>query len=110
MAGLKITPHGHGFALSGELDMASAADFARALGHATGVGAPLTVDMQQLKFMDSSAIQAIIAAAKVASEICIVLHGVHNEVQEVVDMTGIESAMPNLHVIPCTIGVPSAAG
>jgi hypothetical protein len=39
---------------------------------------------------------------------CIVLHGVHGEVQKVVEMTHIE-AVPNLHVIPCTIGVQPAA-
>jgi len=51
-----------------------------------------------------SSIQTVIAAAKLAPDACIVLHGVHDEVQKVVEMTGIE-AIPNLHVIPCTIGV-----
>jgi len=59
--------------------------------------------------MDSSGVQTIVAAAKLAPDACIVLHGVHDEVKKVVELTGIE-ALPNLHVIPCMIGVqPPAA-
>ena len=72
------------------------------------VGGPVTVDMRPLKFMDSSGIQTIIAAAKLAPEACIVLHGVHDEVHRVVELTGIE-VLPNLHVIPCTVGVQPAS-
>ena len=69
----------------------------------------LTVDMRPLKFMDSSGIETIVAAAKLAPNACIVLHGVHDEVHKVVEMTGID-AIPNLHVIPCTIGLqPTSA-
>jgi anti-anti-sigma factor len=65
--------------------------------------------MRPLRFMDSSGIQTIIAAAKLAPDACIVLHGVHDEVRKVVELTGIEATIPNLHVIPCTIGVESDA-
>jgi hypothetical protein len=58
--------------------------------------------------LDSSGIHAIVAAVKLVPDACIVLHGVHDEVQKVVEVTGIE-AVPNLHVIPCTIGVQPAS-
>ena len=103
-----ITSDGHGFILHGELDMANAASFAAALKEALPVGGPCTVDMRKLEFMDSSGIQAIIAAARLAPETCIVLHGVHNQVHKVVELTGIDK-VTNLHVMPCTVGVPEAA-
>jgi anti-sigma B factor antagonist len=100
----KITPDGHGFIVSGELDLANAREFAAAFREALPVGGPCTVDMRPLTFLDSSGIQTIVAAAKLAPNACIVLHGVHDEVQKVVEMTGV-AAMPNLHVIHCTVGV-----
>lgn len=74
-----------------------------ALSEALPVGGPVGVDMRQLRLMDSSGIQAIVAAAN-APDACIVLHGVHGEVQKVVEMTGLDK-IPNIHVIPCTSGV-----
>jgi anti-anti-sigma factor len=108
MPNFEITPDGHGFIVSGELDLANAREFAAAFREALPVGGPCTVDMRPLKFMDSSGIQTIIAAAKLAPDACIVLHGVHHEVQKVVEVTGIET-MPNLHVIPCTVGAQPAS-
>jgi anti-anti-sigma factor len=83
-----ITSDGHGFILHGELDMASEREFAAAFDAVLGSGAPVTVDMRQLRFIDSSGIKVIIAAAKAASDACIILHGVHDSVQRVVHMTG----------------------
>jgi anti-anti-sigma factor len=108
MAHFEIVPDGHGFILSGDLDMSSTVAFADAFRDALPVGGPVSVDMRKLKFMDSSGIQVVIAAARSAPEACIVLHGVHDEVQKVVKITGIDG-LPNLHVIPCTIGVPPVA-
>jgi anti-anti-sigma factor len=108
MPNFEITPDGHGFIVSGELDLANAREFAAAFREALPVGGPVTVDMRPLKFMDSSGIQTIIAAAKLAPDACIVLHGVHDEVQKVVEVTKVEAAMPNLHIIPCTIGIQPA--
>jgi anti-sigma B factor antagonist len=104
----EIIPDGHGFILSGELDMAHATEFADAFRDVLPAGriaGPVTVDMRQLTFMDSSGIQVIVAAAKNAREACIVLHGLHDEVQKIVDVTQIDKALPNLHVMPCTVGV-----
>jgi anti-anti-sigma factor len=104
MSTLGISRDGHGFALSGELDMATAPQLAAAFSEVLPSDRPLMVDARQLSFMDSSGIQAIIAACKVAADSCIVLHGVHGEVQKVLEITGID-VLPNLHVIPCTSGV-----
>lgn len=101
---LAITPDGHGFIVHGEADMASAHEFAAAFEMVRGSGGPVTVDMRQLRFMDSSGIAVIVAAAKAAPEDCIILHGVHDAVQKVVELTRIEQ-VPNLHVVPCVFGV-----
>jgi anti-anti-sigma factor len=101
----EIVPDGHGFIVSGELDLSGQPAFARAFADVLHVGGPVTVDMRKLKFMDSSGIQTIIAAARLTEDGCIVLHGVHDEVQKVVDLTQIDH-LPNLHIMPCTIGVP----
>jgi anti-anti-sigma factor len=108
MSNFEITPDGHGFIVSGELDLANAASFAVAFREALPAGGPCTVDMRPLRFMDSSGVQTIVAAAKFAPDACIVLHGVHDEVRKVVEITRLD-AIPNLHVIPCTIGVQPAA-
>jgi anti-sigma B factor antagonist len=106
MADFDIELDGQGFVLSGEFDMEGAPAFAAAFAEALGRGGPVSVDMRRLTFMDSSGIQTIIAAAeKAAPDTCVVLHGVHDEVQKVVEMTGIEPMIANLHVMPCTVGV-----
>jgi anti-anti-sigma factor len=105
MTEFEITPDGHGFIVSGELDLANVASFAVAFREALPAGGPVTVDMRPLRFMDSSGIQTIIAAARLAPDACIILHGVHDEVQRVLELTGIDATIPNLHVMPCTVGV-----
>jgi len=102
MADFQIQPDGHGMILSGELDMSSAPAVAAAFADVVGHDGPVTVDMRRLQFMDSSGIQAIIAAANTTPD-CIILHGVRDEVQRVVEITGIER-IANLHVMPCEIG------
>ena len=63
MSTFEIIPDGHGFIVSGELDLANAREFAAAFREALPVGGPVTIDMRQLKFMDSSGINTIVAAA-----------------------------------------------
>jgi anti-anti-sigma factor len=105
MTSFEMKPDGHGVILLGELDVANAADFQAALMDLLPVGGPVSIDMRALRFMDSSGIQAIIAAAKAAPDSCIILHGVHDQVGMVVEVTGIDAMLPNLHVMPCTVGV-----
>ena len=104
MAGFKITPDGHGFILAGELDMSNEAKFVAAFADVLGDGGPVTVDMRELRFMESSGIKVIVAAAQSAPGTCIILHGVHDAVQRVVEVTGIEQ-LPGLHILSCTVGV-----
>jgi anti-anti-sigma regulatory factor len=54
--GASITPHGHGSILFGELDMAGAPEFAEVFADVLGYGGPVSIDMRQLTFMDSSGI------------------------------------------------------
>jgi anti-sigma B factor antagonist len=107
MAVLTITADGHGFAMDGELDMATAPELAAAFADVLHSDGPVTVDMRALRFMDLSGIHVIVDAARTAPERCIILHGVHDEVQRVVEVTGIEQEVPHLHVMPCSIGLPS---
>ena len=100
-----ITSDGHGFILEGELDMAGEREFASAFDMVLGFGGPATVDMRKLQFMDWSGIKVIIAAAKGALDARIILHGVHDSVQKVVEMTGIDQ-IPNLHVMPVASASP----
>jgi anti-sigma B factor antagonist len=101
-----ITSDGHGFILQGDLDIANEREFAAAFGEALGSGGPVSVDMRQLRFMDSSGIKVMVEAAKAAPDDCIILHGVNDSVQKVVEITGVEQ-LPNIHVVPCTFGVPA---
>jgi anti-anti-sigma factor len=105
MTTFEMTPDGHGYIVSGELDMANASAFKAALDALLPIGGPVTIDMRKLRFMDSSGIQVIMAAAKAGPDACIVLHGVHDQVDRVIEVTGIDGKLSNLHVIPCTAGV-----
>ena len=100
----EIIPGGRGFIVSGELDMATESEFAAAFREVMPGGGTVTVDMRQLRFMDLSGVRAIIDACNGAPRACIILHGVHDEVQRIVELTEIEQ-LPNLHVMPCAVGV-----
>lgn len=55
------------FTLSGELDIATAPEFDRALRTAQHTAGRVTVDLRRLRFMDCGGLAVIIAAAKRAS-------------------------------------------
>jgi anti-anti-sigma factor len=92
MSTLDISREGRCFVLSGELDMGSAPKLAAAFGEVLPADGPLTVDVRRLEFMDSSGIQAIIAACRAAGDTCIVLHGVRDQVQKVLEITRVDFA------------------
>jgi anti-anti-sigma factor len=105
MTTFEMRPDGHGFILSGELDMANAVEFQAALTALLPIPGPATIDMRKLRFIDSSGISAIMSAARAGPDACIVLHGVHDQVDRVIEMTGIDGMLTNLHVIPCVAGM-----
>ena len=98
-----ITSDGHGFILHGELDMANEQALAAAF-EAVLIRRTRDRRHEATRFIDSSGIKVIVAAAKAAPDACIILHGVQGSVQRVVHMTRIEQA-PNIHVMPCAVGV-----
>ncbi len=105
MADFVITAHGPSmFSLSGELDMASVPIMNVAIADAVSRGSPITIDIADLTFMDSSGVGAIIGSVKTLPTGCIVLRGAHDGVGKVLDLMGVDRSIPNLHVIPCSEG------
>jgi len=93
----------HMFSVSGELDIATVPLMNVAIAHAVSQGGPITIDMSFLTFMDSTGVGAILKSANELANGCIVLHGVHDEVERVIDLMGVDGARRNLHVIPCLL-------
>jgi anti-sigma B factor antagonist len=111
MADFGIMAYGSNmFSVSGELDLATAPLMNVAIAHAVSRGGPITIDMSDLTFVDSTGVRAILESANGLPTGCIVLHGVHDEVGRVIELMGVGEARPNLHVIPCAPGGERSAG
>ena len=105
MADFGITAQGPNmFFLSGELDIATVPIMDVAIADAISRGGPITIDMADLTFMDSSGVGAIVKSVQTLPTGCIVLHGVHDGVEKLLDMMGVDRGIPNLHVIACLEG------
>jgi len=90
-------------AFSGEIDLATAESFVSALGPWVEAGGPVTVDLSKVTFMDSTGIHAVIGAAEALGDRgCIIIHGAHDGIQKVFELTMLDS-VPNIHVIPCEV-------
>jgi anti-anti-sigma factor len=93
---------------AGEIDMATADAMHKALEPWTRAGGPVTVDLSEVTFMDSSGIHALLkAASALCDRGCIIIHGAHGAVKKVLDLVGLEAG-PNIHVIGCTVLAPAA--
>ena len=90
--------------LSGELDMSTLHLMETAISPGIAKGGPVTLDVSGLTFIDSSGVGSIVRSLRALPSGCIVLHGVRNAVQRVLDMMKVDQAA-NLHVIPCTVRV-----
>src|SRR4026207_1626700 len=105
MADFGITAQGPSlFFLSGALDVAAAPIMNVAIADAVSRGGPITIDLADLTFMDSSGVGAIVKSVQTLPTGCIVLHGVHDGVEKLLDMMGVDRGVPNLHVIACLEG------
>jgi anti-anti-sigma factor len=86
--------------LVGELDMANAATLATELERAEAGGAePLTVDLSELEFIDSTGIAVLVAAHRRANADGEHLRFVRSRaigVQRVMDVTGLDKELPFL--------------
>ena len=90
-------------AFSGEMDLATAEGFTSALQPWIEAGGPVTVDLSEVTFMDSTGIHAVIEAARALGDRgCIIIHGAHDGIQKVFELTMLDS-VPNVHIIPCMV-------
>jgi anti-anti-sigma factor len=92
------------FAISGELDLATAPLVDVAIGQTAARGGSILVDVSDLTFADSSGIGAIVRSAQALTPGCLVLHGVREQVARAIDVMGIGRGVSNLHVMPCLVG------
>jgi anti-anti-sigma factor len=91
------------FFLSGELDLATLPLMETAIAPAVAKGGPITLDLSDLKFIDSNGVGSIIRNVKDLPSGCIILHGVRRAGQKILELMGVKAE--NLHVIPCTVPV-----
>jgi anti-sigma B factor antagonist len=87
------------FALTGEMDMATAPQFDEAVKEAIDRGAVVVLDMSAVTFVDSSGLHAIVKAAKSLPSGCLIVDGLQDEVRRVFEITG-ASRIPRLYVVP----------
>jgi anti-sigma B factor antagonist len=91
-------------ALSGEIDMATADEVAMALMPLIEAGGPVAIDVSDVTFMDSTGIHVLTQAAdKLGDRGCIIVHGIHGAVREVIEIVQLRSVRRNLHIIDCTV-------
>ena len=98
------------YSLSGELDLATVPLMNIAIADAIGRGGPILIDVTDLAFMDSTGVEAILTSVNALPTGCVVLHGVHDEVERVIDLLGVEGRLSNLHVIHCPHDEEPAVG
>lgn len=91
------------FFLSGELDLGTLPLMERAIAPAVAKGGPITLDLSELMFIDSSGVGSIIRNVKDLPSGCIILHGVRGAVQRILELMGVKTQ--NLHVIPCSVPI-----
>jgi anti-sigma B factor antagonist len=108
MAEFSITSQGAPtFFLEGELDLATVPLLDIAIADAVAKGGPITIDLSHMTFIDSTGLKSILNAVESLPSGCIILHGVHDGIQRILEITGVDLAA-NLHVIPCTVPVKAA--
>jgi anti-sigma B factor antagonist len=105
---VEAEPRNPVMALSGEIDMATAERLARLLRPLIEAGGPVTIDVSDVTFMDSTGIHLFVRAAdELGDRGCLIVHGAHGTVREVIEIVQLRSIRRNLHIIEC--GVLSAA-
>jgi anti-sigma B factor antagonist len=86
--------------LRGDLDLSAVKAFEQTLRGAIDHGGPITLDVTELAFMDSTGVRLLIhTAQRLEGHGCLILHGANEAVRRVIDLTGIDDRVENLHVI-----------
>lgn len=89
------------FRLFGDLDTYTVPLLEAALEDGIETGGPIVLDVTELGFIDSAGVRSLIRTARSLPSGCLILHGTHDQVEKVLDMTGIERA-ENIHITACT--------
>jgi anti-anti-sigma factor len=90
--------------LSGEMDLATVDAIYAALSPWIDRGGPGVVDVSQVSFMDASGVRMFCRAARdLGARGCVIIHGATGLVRKVFEITHVEDAITNLHVIPCSV-------
>jgi anti-anti-sigma factor len=98
--------------LSGELELSTVRQLNEVLAPMVSAGGAITLDLSDLEFMDSTALQAIYHAAKsLDGRGCVIIHGPEGSVwlRMLSEMAQI-SNLPNIHVISGNVPVGSVVG
>jgi anti-anti-sigma factor len=89
---------GQTLAVAGELDLANAGTLEAELERAAGDGAePITVDLRELEFIDSTGIAVLVAAHRRLNDGAVRVRLVQSEapaVRRVIEITGLEQELP----------------
>jgi anti-anti-sigma factor len=101
IAEFNVSLHGAStFFLAGELDVGTAPLLSDTIRAAVARGGPITLDLSNMTFIDSAGVHAILDAVAHLPSGCLILHGVDNRTQRILDSLGSGRAR-NLHIIPC---------
>jgi anti-anti-sigma factor len=96
-------------AFSGEIDLATSPEMSSALEPWTRAGGPVTIDLSEVTFMDSTGVHALVDAARALGDRgCIVIHGAHDGLSKVFALLRLDW-VPNIHVLDCDVLVAAAA-
>jgi anti-sigma B factor antagonist len=90
--------------LSGELDIGTFPLMETAIAPAIAKGGPVVLNLSDLTFIDSTGVGSIVRSLQLLPSGCILLHGVRDAVQRVLDLMNVNQAS-NVHVIPCTVPI-----
>jgi anti-anti-sigma factor len=89
--------------LSGELDMATVGALDSALTPLCAAGGPVTIQVSDLTFMDSTGLHLLVRSAKELEDRgCIIIHGLDGNrvVRRVLELSQVDS-LRNIHLIEC---------
>lgn len=91
--------------LIGELDMATVGALDSALMPLCAGGGPVTLQVSNLTFMDSTGLHAVLRAAmELRDRGCIIIHGLdgNRSIRKVLELSHIER-LRNVHLIECEV-------
>lgn len=104
MQALAVSTGSPVIALSGQIDLATAGTVGAALEPWLRAGGPLTLDLSGVTFMDSTGLHVVVKAAKsLTGRGCLIIHGVHGPVRNLLQLTKVEEALENMHFIECCV-------